>query len=86
MRKVIWDKLQSNKDSKDDCYAVLHDALVDVLDIESPTDEQIKKLYDFIPMIIIYNGAAYGFGDTCVREELHEFIRDNLEQVKELMK
>lgn len=43
MRKVIWDTLQSNKDTKDDCHAVLHDAIVDVLDIEYPTDEQIKK-------------------------------------------
>ena len=86
MREVIWDELQRYKDSKDDCRAALHDALVDVLEIQSPSDEQIKRLYDNIPMIIVYNGAACGFGDTCVREDLREFIRHNLEQVKDLMK
>lgn len=86
MRQVIWNKIQSNKSSKDDYYAVLHDALFDELEINSPTDQQIKKLYDFIPMNIVYNGAAYGFGDTCVREELHEFIRFNLEKIKEHIK
>lgn len=39
-----------------------------------------------IPMITIHRGAFYGFGNTLVREELREFIRNNLDQVKELMK
>lgn len=86
MRTVMWSKLQSKTDSKEDCDAVLHDALVTELDLQKPTDEQIKKLYDIVPMITIYNGVAYGFSDTCVREELHEFIRENLEQVKEAIK
>lgn len=86
MRNVIWSKLQSNVDSKEDCDAVLHDALVTELDLQKPTEKQIKKLYDIIPMIIIYDGVAYGFGDTCVREEVHLFIRENLELVKEAIK
>ena len=86
MHDVIWVKLQSNTDSKEDCDAVLHDALVTELDLQKPTDEQIKKLFDITPMNVIYEGVSYGFADTCVREQVHLFIRENLEQVKEAIK
>lgn len=86
MHAILWSKLQSNSVSKEDCDAVLHDALMEELDIESPADEQIKKLFDIIPMNVIYEGDSYGFGDTCVREQVHLFIRENLEQVKEVIK
>lgn len=86
MCTVIWDKLQTDADRKEDCDAVLHDALVTELDLSSPTDEQIKKLFDIIPMNVIYEGDSYGFADTCVREQVHLFIRENLELVKETIK
>lgn len=86
MHEIIWNKLQSSTDSKEDCDAVLHDALVTELDLSSPTDKQIKKLFDIIPMNVICEGDSYGFADTCVREQVHLFIRENLELVKETTK
>lgn len=86
MKQVLWDKITDT-----DFNDVAHDAIVDVLEESFTNDEtiinsRIKQLYFELPMPIIYDGFAYGFGDTEVRESLHEYIRENkltlLEKIK----
>lgn len=82
MHDVIWNNLNIDKERKRDCSDVLYDAFVDELNIRCPTDNQIKKLFNIIPLKIINEALYWGFSDTVVREQIHLFIRENLELVK----
>jgi hypothetical protein len=85
----IWN-IVSQPENESGVFDVLHDAIVDELPEKLVTDAKlmdirIKSLFAELPFEIITDGIVNGFGDTCVRENIHEFIRSNKERILELL-
>lgn len=62
----------------------IHDCCSDIMGV-SPTDGQIKKIYDVLPDDVIHLGMQFGFGDTEVGDDAYRFIEDNKALIKEIL-
>jgi len=62
---------------------VLHDALLEVEGLESPSREQQRALFVMLPATIVGSGISWGFSDTEVRENIYAFVVENLDAVSE---
>jgi hypothetical protein len=52
------------------------------LEVEDPTNEQIKMLFLMIPDDLFGMGVSYGFGDSVARDNLYEFVENNIDLIK----
>lgn len=64
-------------------FSNFHDCLTSYLDIDEPTDEQIKTLYLMIPDDMFGLGISWGFGDSVLRDNLSKYVQDNIELIKQ---
>lgn len=64
-------------------FSTIHDSLVEFLNIDSPTIEEQKIVFDLLPQHIIGGGISWGFNDTEVRDNIYVFIRENAELIQE---
>lgn len=77
VKEAYWEAY-SDKESE---FYDFHDAITFNMTIEKATQEQVKELFLMIPSEIFGLGIHYGFSDTEVRDNLHEFVRDNLTEI-----
>ncbi|MDO9179063.1 MAG: hypothetical protein Q7U16_12230 [Agitococcus sp.] len=73
VKEAYW----SHSDFKGSDIGVFKDALLHIKGPVPATAEQQKVLFFMLPDSIIGPGIAYGFGDTEVRESVHEFVEQN---------
>lgn len=63
-------------------FYVFHDSLIVLCGIQSPSDSQLKALFDLLPGGVFGRGIQWGFGDTEVRDEIWTYVEKNVELVK----
>ncbi len=77
VREAYWNSTPEDSFDLD----ALHDALLDIEGLESPSRDQQKALFMMLPEAIIGSGISWGFRDTEVRDEIHGFVAKNMEAV-----
>ncbi len=76
IRDAYWDA------SDEDEFYDIHDSISELLGVE-PSKEQLKRVFDSLPVDIIGSGIQWGFNDTVVRDSVYCYIRDNAGAIKE---
>ena len=66
-------------------FAVLHDAVYDITGY-SFTDEQLQTIWDKLPEDIQHEAVRWGTSDTCVREEIHKYLDEEVKKAEEDLK
>jgi len=77
VRRAYWD----NTDKSDLALCVLSDALRAAEIVRVPNIEQQRILFMMLPANVFGQGVAWGFSDTEVRGQIHEFVAENHEAV-----
>lgn len=77
VRLAYWD----NTDKSDSDLYVLSDALSVAEIAGEPSIEQQRILFMMLPANVFGQGVAWGFSDTEVRGQVHEFVAENREAV-----
>jgi len=77
VRLAYWD----NTDRSDSDLHVLSDALSVAEIVRAPSIDQQRILFMMLPANIFGQGVAWGFSDTEVRDQIHEFVAENRETV-----
>lgn len=77
VKEVYWENYSDSEYE----FGNFHDALVSNLGINNPSQEQIKEFFLMIPDEIFGSGIAHGFSDSVVRDDIHEFARDNVHEI-----
>lgn len=63
-------------------FATIHDSLVEFLNMENPSLEEQKVVFDLLPQYVIGLGISWGFDDTEVRDKIYVFVRENVELIQ----
>ena len=63
-------------------YAGLHDVLYD-LTSRNFTNKELDEIIEKLPLHIQAEGFAWGFDDTCVRDQVYVWYRDNILEERE---
>ncbi len=58
----------------------IHDAVIDILDIDI-NEKQIKKILESLPSHIITSGMYWGFRDTVIGDEIYSYIEENTDLI-----
>lgn len=64
-------------------FCSIYDSLVEYLNIDEPTDEQLKIVFNMLDRHTIGQGISWGFSDTEVRDNIYVFIKDNVSKIQE---
>lgn len=76
VREAYWD----NTENKRSEFGNLYDCVLEAAgytSFELVTESKVKALLLALPNSIVGQGITWGFGDSVVRDDLHEFCRDN---------
>ena len=73
VRRAYWE----NTDKSDFDLFVFSDALRAAGLASDPSIEQQRILFMMLPANVFGQGVAWGFSDTEVRDQVHEFVADN---------
>lgn len=73
VRRAYWD----NTDKSDSDLYVLSDALRAAKIVSDPNIEQQRILFMMLPANVFGQGVAWGFSDTEVGGQIHEFVAEN---------
>lgn len=82
VRTAYW--AASQMDSHD--FDPLHDSLLQLEGVESPTEHQQKVLFFLLPQDIIGSGIAWGFADSEVRDSIYAFVREQMPKITEALR
>ncbi|RMW17481.1 hypothetical protein [Pseudomonas syringae group genomosp. 7] len=80
--QAYWDHTSPSSGERDE----FHDTLIAWGFTNHPSEEQQKALLFMLPQHIVGHGIAWGFEDTDVRSQIHDFISENKEAIAVALK
>jgi len=76
-KNTFWDSMENDEE-----IYPFFDAIYEYFNFQ-PTTEQVKITFFLIGNSLFSDGLKFGFDDTIVRENLHNFIEQNIDLIKE---
>ena len=73
-KELLWKIIQLDEEVKKDCNNVISDCLVQIYDMEKPTNSDLKETYMNLPFDIILEALQHGFSDTPTRDSIYASI------------
>ena len=77
VRSAVWEAWLDDEWA----FSRLHDVLVDTVARNGLSREQLKAVFMLLPASLIGKGISWGFTDTEVGDDMHEFVEDNRETI-----
>lgn len=81
LKDTYWDMTLAMDSSLYELYPI-YDSISEILNIQ-PTLKIQKIIFDMLPEDIFGLGISWGFGDTEVRDKIHNFVRNFEHSIKE---
>ena len=69
--------MKLERDIAKDEYAHLHDLLYDLTD-KHFSNEKLDEIIERLPSHLKAEGFEWGFSDTCVRDQIYVWYKDNV--------